>query len=57
MLLWILVLLGILVWPELTLCVLLFFYGHPILAVVAFVASFYSGKQFVWDKIKDKAAK
>jgi hypothetical protein len=54
MLLWILVLLGILVWPELTLCVLLFFYGHPILAVVAFIASFYNGKEFVWDKIKDK---
>ena len=54
MFLWLLVLVGILVWPELTLCVLLFMYGHPVLAVVAFLASFWSGKQVAMEKIKEK---
>lgn len=57
MLLWLLVLVGILVWPELTLCVLLFLYGHPVLAVVAFLASFWSGKQAIMNKVTEDKSK
>lgn len=49
---WVVLLLGILVWPQMALCVLLYYHGYWILGTVALVASFYSGKDFVHDKIR-----
>jgi len=47
---------GILVWPELTLCIILWMLGHPILGIVAFIfASTTSVKTIIREKIIDSS--
>jgi hypothetical protein len=41
---WFLLLLGILLWPEATLCVVLFVAGYPVLGIISIAASFWSVK-------------
>lgn len=48
---WVVLLLGIIVWPQMTLCVILYYHGYWVLGTVALVASFYSGKDFVHKKL------
>jgi len=49
-----LTLLGILFWPELTLCIILWMLGHPVLGVVALVFdSTTSAKTIIREKIID----
>jgi len=52
-LIWIALLVGIFVWPEATLCVVLFQAGYPILAVLAIFATFFNGRDIVKNKIKE----
>lgn len=47
----ILLLIGIIVWPELAFCVFLFTQGYPILAIVAFLTTFGSGSAWARQKI------
>lgn len=42
-----LLLVGIVVWPELALCVLLFASGHPILGIIALLTTFCSGSRLM----------
>lgn len=47
-------LIGIFVWPELTLCIILWMLGHPVLGIIALVcASTTSVKTIVREKIID----
>lgn len=52
--LWCVLFVGILVWPEMTLAVILFYHGYWVLGIVALLASFYSGKDFVKGKLGGK---
>ena len=45
--------LGILVWPELTLCVILCLLGHPILGIIAFFSANSKTRKYVKEKIID----
>lgn len=51
------VFIGILVWPELTLCIILWMLGHPILGIIALLfASTTSVKTIIREKIIDSAS-
>lgn len=47
----VLTVIGLLVWPELTLCIILWSLGHPILGVLALFTSFGSTKTIVQERI------
>lgn len=49
-----LLLAGIILWPELALCVLLFASGHPFLGIAAFFATFFSGSNLVVARLRSK---
>jgi hypothetical protein len=45
-------LIGILLWPELTFCIYLCMTGHWFLGIVAFMTTFGSAKSMVVEKVK-----
>lgn len=45
-------LVGIFVWPEATLCVVLFQAGHPILGVLAILATYFNVRDLVKARLK-----
>ena len=48
---------GILIWPELTLCIILWQLGHPILGIIALIfASATSVKTIIREKIIDSTS-
>tara|TARA_B100000941_G_C28449734_1_gene524363 strand:- start:973 stop:1146 length:174 start_codon:yes stop_codon:yes gene_type:complete len=53
---WILMLVGILVWPEFTFCIFLIHQGYPILGVVALLTTFFSGKSVVMSHYKKESS-
>jgi hypothetical protein len=37
-----------------TLCIVLYYHGYYVLGTVALITSFYSGKDFIHDKVRGK---
>ncbi len=44
---------GILVWPELTFCIILWMLGHPILCIIALLTTLGSTKTIIKEKYID----
>lgn len=53
MIIWVLLLIGIFVWPEATLCVVLWQAGYPLLAILAIFATFFNGRDIVKKKYNE----